>query len=101
MLILVKRFIIDRGHVHHRLIDMGLSQKQAVAILYFVSIIFGLAAVVLTTSGPMKVLVLVLAFVAVGTIAFLIIASSHKHHRSPEEDAPPAAPVPPKDEEKP
>ena len=66
----------DRGHVHHRLIDMGHSQKQAVAILYFVSIIFGLAAVVLTTSGPMKVLVLVLAAVAVGTIAFLIIAAA-------------------------
>ena len=91
----------DRGHVHHRLIDMGLSQKQAVAILYFVSIIFGLAAVVLTTSGPMKVLVLVLAAVAVGTIAFLIIASSHKHHRPPAEDAPPPAQAPPENEEKP
>jgi UDP-GlcNAc:undecaprenyl-phosphate GlcNAc-1-phosphate transferase len=90
----------DRGHVHHRLIDMGLSQKQAVAILYFVSIIFGLAAVVLTTNGPMKVLVLVLAAVAVGTIAYLIIAGSHKHHHPPE-GMPPAAPAPPENEKKP
>ena len=92
----------DRGHVHHRLIDMGLSQKQAVAILYFVSIIFGLAAVVMTTTGPMKVLVLVLAFVAVGTIAYLIVVVGHKHHPTPPEAAPPpAAPAPPEDEDKP
>ena len=26
----------DRGHIHHRLIDMGLNQKQAVATLYVI-----------------------------------------------------------------
>ena len=41
----------DRSHVHHRLIDMGFNQKQAVAILYVISAILGLSAVVLTTSG--------------------------------------------------
>ena len=39
----------DRGHLHHRLIDMGFSQKQAVAIMYVVSAILGLSAVLLTT----------------------------------------------------
>ena len=29
----------DRGHIHHRLIDMGFSQKQAVAVLYIISAI--------------------------------------------------------------
>ena len=29
----------DRSHVHHRLIDMGFSQKQAVAVLYIISAI--------------------------------------------------------------
>ena len=33
---------------------MGFSQKQAVAILYVVSAILGLSAVVLTTSGALK-----------------------------------------------
>ena len=41
----------DRSHVHHRLIDMGFNQKQAVAILYVISAILGLSAVVLTTRG--------------------------------------------------
>lgn len=36
----------DRGHIHHRLIDMGLNQKQAVAALYVISSILGLSAVI-------------------------------------------------------
>ena len=42
----------DRGHVHHRLIDMGLSQKQAVGVLYVVSAILGLSAVL--GESPLK-----------------------------------------------
>ena len=41
----------DRGHIHHRLIDMGFTQKQAVAVLYLISAILGLSAVVLTTNN--------------------------------------------------
>lgn len=52
----------DRGHFHHRLIDMGLSQKQAVAVLYTISAILGVAAVVITTSGEIKALILILGF---------------------------------------
>lgn len=44
----------DRSHVHHRLIDMGFNQKQAVAILYVISAILGLSAVVLTTSRGLE-----------------------------------------------
>lgn len=31
----------DRGHLHHRLLDMGLSQKQAVGIMYAISTVLG------------------------------------------------------------
>lgn len=48
----------DRGHVHHRLVDMGFSVKQAVAILYAISGTLGLASVVLTTSGEAKAMLL-------------------------------------------
>jgi UDP-GlcNAc:undecaprenyl-phosphate GlcNAc-1-phosphate transferase len=54
----------DRKHVHHRLIDMGFSQKQAVAILYSVSAVLGLSAVVMTTSGELRVMILLLAVLA-------------------------------------
>ena len=51
-------FKADRGHFHHKLLDMGLSQKQAVAVLYSVSAILGLAAVVLASNGVMLRIIL-------------------------------------------
>ncbi len=66
----------DRGHFHHRLLDMGLNQKQAVAVLYIISAILGLAAVVITTSGELKALILVVAFI----IAVVVWAFVVKHH---------------------
>jgi UDP-GlcNAc:undecaprenyl-phosphate/decaprenyl-phosphate GlcNAc-1-phosphate transferase len=35
----------DRGHLHHRLLDAGLNQRQAVLLLYGMSACFGIAAV--------------------------------------------------------
>ncbi|MBR6425676.1 MAG: undecaprenyl/decaprenyl-phosphate alpha-N-acetylglucosaminyl 1-phosphate transferase [Oscillospiraceae bacterium] len=63
----------DRGHVHHRLIDMGFSQKQAVAIAYLITAILGLAAVVLTSSGEMKAMLLIGAVIVVGAIGVRVI----------------------------
>jgi len=51
----------DRGHVHHRLIDMGFDTKQSVAILYALSAVLGLSAVVVATSGESKVIILAIA----------------------------------------
>ncbi|AEB76938.1 MraY family glycosyltransferase [Clostridium botulinum] len=31
----------DRGHLHHRLLDMGLTQKQVVIIMYLISAVLG------------------------------------------------------------
>lgn len=72
----------DRSHVHHRLIDMGLNQKQAVAVLYVISAILGLAAVVLTTGGELKALVLLVALMLVGVVAAKVVFPSSK----PRED---------------
>lgn len=70
----------DRGHLHHRLIDMGLSQKQAVAILYCVTAVLGLVAVVLTTSGAVKAIIVILAFAIAATVGVFIMRSTHKSH---------------------
>ena len=74
----------DRGHVHHRLIDMGLSQKQAVAISYLISAVLGLSAVILTDSGGIQTLIFFIAIAVVGAIAFKLIASHH--HKNTEEN---------------
>ena len=63
----------DRGHIHHRLIDMGLSQKQAVATLYVISAILGLSAVVLTTGGEQKAMLLFAALCIVGVVAARVV----------------------------
>lgn len=34
----------DKGHLHHRLLRLGLNQRQTVLVLYFISIVFGLLA---------------------------------------------------------
>ena len=44
----------DRGHLHHRLIDLGLSQRQAVLVLYAIAAIFGVFAIVLMESSIWK-----------------------------------------------
>jgi len=62
----------DRGHFHHRLIDMGLSQKQAVAVLYAVSGLLGLFAVVITTSDKMRALILLIAVLIAAVIVFFL-----------------------------
>lgn len=47
-------FQADRGHIHHRLLDLGLSQKQAVAVLYGLSSLQGLAAVLLAGTDALS-----------------------------------------------
>ena len=49
-------FKADKGHLHHRLVAKGFSQKQAVLILYGISAIFGMFAVILCDSGIWKAL---------------------------------------------
>ena len=71
----------DRGHFHHRLIDMGFSQKQSVAIAYVLTGILGLAAVLLTVSGSMRALIMLGAVVVVGAIGFKVIFSGKVPHR--------------------
>lgn len=38
----------DREHLHHKLLDMGLNQRQAVLILYVISALLGLSAIFAT-----------------------------------------------------
>jgi UDP-GlcNAc:undecaprenyl-phosphate GlcNAc-1-phosphate transferase len=68
----------DRGHFHHRLIDMGLSQKQAVAVLYAISAILGLAAVLITTSGEIKALILILGLCVCALLWAFVYGKLHR-----------------------
>ena len=62
----------DRGHFHHRLLDMGLSQKQVVAVLYAISGLLGLIAVVISTTHQIRGPLLVAAVVIAAAIVFWV-----------------------------
>ena len=56
---------------------MGFTQKQAVGILYVISAILGLSAVILTTSGALKAMIFLLAMCAAGVVAGKIFLSNN------------------------
>ncbi len=49
-------FDADRTHMHHRLLDVGLSQRQVVNLIYLVCFILGAIAIVLSRPGGPHVL---------------------------------------------
>lgn len=55
----------DRGHLHHRLLDNGFTQKQTVAILYVIASVLGISAVLLLEKGAYAACVLLMVAVAV------------------------------------
>ncbi len=59
----------DKGHLHHRIMNKGYTQKQAVLILYGISASFGMFAIILLESGIWKALsflLMIIAFIAIG-----------------------------------
>lgn len=57
-------FKADKGHLHHRLVAKGFSQKQAVLVLYAVSAALGLFAIIILESGIWKALSFLLMVIA-------------------------------------
>lgn len=76
----------DREHIHHRLIDMGFSQKQTVAITYTLTGILGLAAVLLTSSGEVKALILIGSVIVVGALGIMVIFGPNHRPTGKKED---------------
>lgn len=69
----------DRGHVHHKLIDMGFNQKQAVAISYTLTAILGIAAVLLATTTELRALILIGAILIVAVFGVQIVFRKPEH----------------------
>lgn len=62
-------FTPDRGHIHHQLLDSGLSQVQVVTYLYIVAAAIGLAAI----TGGVWAALIVLALAMVVTMSLVRI----------------------------
>lgn len=70
----------DRKHLHFRLLDIGLSHRQAVVFLYFLSISFGICSLFLKTKEKLMALV-ILAVVMLVLAIILVIVYKKKHQQ--------------------
>ena len=70
-------FAPDRGHLHHRLIDIGLNQKQTVAVLYSICALLGLSAVLFTSEKLWRAAIVIIAGILIFVINFVLIRN-HK-----------------------
>jgi UDP-GlcNAc:undecaprenyl-phosphate GlcNAc-1-phosphate transferase len=71
----------DRGHLHFRLLDVGLTHRQAVLLLYTITAVFG--SVTLVTHGPQKFYALLsLALVMVLLASAVVLAYRIKQKSS-------------------
>ena len=84
-------FHADRGHIHHRLLAMGMNQKQVVAVLYGISAIFGFVAVLIAGPGTAVRIVCAVAAFAVSILVWLFVL---RKTPAPRAEAPAAAPAP-------
>ncbi len=64
----------DRGHLHHKLYDMGFSERHTVSILYGITIVTGVLAIVIAFDNIVTTLI-VFTFVA---ILFVMVVSYRK-----------------------
>ncbi len=70
-------FQADRAHIHHRLLELGLTQRQVVAVLYGFSAVCALLSIVLMYPAPLSA-----AFVL--TLLAMLIVTCLRHLRYPE-----------------
>ena len=63
-------FAPDRGHLHHRLLDLGLSHRQTVVLIY--AICLGLGVLSLVLSGASQVYAFLGVFVGIGLLLLFI-----------------------------
>ncbi len=64
-------FQADRGHLHHKLIDKGFDQKHAVLILYALSGILGISAILFSFGWTLK------AFIVAGCALLILYGNLH------------------------
>lgn len=60
----------DRGHLHHKLIDKGFSQRQAVLIMYTISLLLGILAIFISFKESGIIVVVVLTFIVLCLIIY-------------------------------
>ena len=62
----------DRGHLHHKLIDTGFSQKQAVMILYGISAVCAAIAIFIALKDAKTLVVILFTIIVLGLLVYFV-----------------------------
>lgn len=68
----------DRKHLHFRLLDVGLTIRQTVAVFWLSSAIFGLAAILLQSRGKLVALLILASLMALGGLSLVLISTKRQ-----------------------
>jgi UDP-GlcNAc:undecaprenyl-phosphate GlcNAc-1-phosphate transferase len=91
-------FSADRGHFHHRLLDLGLTHRGAVLLIYAVGIVLAILSFVLSGRGQLSAFVIIV--IGGGLLLYLMTrvpreALQAESYPDEEEPAPPSDSEPP------
>ena len=76
----------DTGHLHHRILQKGYTQKQAVIILYGISATFGMFAIILLDSGIWKALSFALMIIAAMIVGYFNIIKVREEDKKEDKE---------------
>jgi UDP-GlcNAc:undecaprenyl-phosphate GlcNAc-1-phosphate transferase len=67
----------DKEHLHHKLMKFGLNQRQTVLVMYFISMLLGIVAVIIADTDPfigltVATIVVIVAFLSAKKAGFFI-----------------------------
>lgn len=68
----------DKGHIHHRLLRRGFSQRQAVLILYAITSTLGIIAVTMVSGKFKQGIILICSLLLISVVGYLYYDLKHK-----------------------
>jgi len=75
----------DRGHLHHKLLDNGFTQKQTVAILYVIASVLGISAVLVLEHGAYVAILLLLIAISASFGMYKLMRKKFRQRRMERE----------------
>ena len=75
-----------RDHLHHKLVDLGLSKRGVVLVFWFITALFGIISLMAGARGKMIALIVLVLILIIGTSAVNLLS------RNPRRGEPPCSP---------
>ncbi|MCQ2433307.1 MAG: undecaprenyl/decaprenyl-phosphate alpha-N-acetylglucosaminyl 1-phosphate transferase [Clostridia bacterium] len=70
-------FSADRGHLHHRIIDMGFNVRQSVTILYCICSILGILAIMLSEEQTVASIIILVCALVIGLFNYVLVKNKN------------------------